>query len=75
MKKGTYYYDKYGPSNTLQLVVKAFNPNTGDLTLEETNDKAEVTGTFIGKLSDTSYTGTMTAYTGKTYNFDLKIVK
>lgn len=75
MKKGTYYYDKYGPSNTLQLVVKSFNPNTGDLTLEETNDKAEVTGTFIGKLSNESYTGKMTAYTGKTYNFDLKVTK
>lgn len=75
MKHGTYYYDKYGPKNALTLSVKAFNDNTGDLTLEEMNDKGEVTGTFIGKLSADAYIGTMTAYTGKSYPFTLKVVK
>lgn len=75
MKHGTYYYDKYGPNNTLNLSVKAFNKNTGELTLEETNDKGEVTGTFIGKLTPEAYTGTMTAYTGKSYPFTLRVIK
>lgn len=73
MKHGSYYYDKYGPSNTLELSVKAFNPRTGELTLEESNDKGQVTGSFVGTLSDRSYTGTMTSYTGKSYAFDLAV--
>lgn len=75
MKHGTYYYDKYGPNNTLNLSVKAFNDNTGELTLEETNEKGEVTGTFIGTLTPEAYTGTMTAYTGKSFPFTLTVTK
>lgn len=75
MKQGTYYYDKYGPKNTLDLSVKAFNDHTGELTLEECNDKGEVTGSFVGKLTADTYTGTMTAYTGKSYPFTLKVIK
>lgn len=73
MVKGSYYYDKSGPSATLNLSIKSFNPRTGDLTIEETNDKGEVTGTFTGILTAESYTGKMTAFTGKTYNFTLAV--
>ncbi|MDE6669537.1 MAG: hypothetical protein K2K26_07625 [Muribaculaceae bacterium] len=74
MKHGSYYYDRYGTKNTLELSVKAFNDRTGELTLEETNDKGEVTGTFIGTLTKDTYTGKMTSYEGKTYSFTLKVV-
>lgn len=75
MKSGAYYYDKMGPNNQLTLSVKSFNKNTGELVLEEMNDKGDVTGSFIGTLRPDAYTGTMTAYTGKSYKFDLTVQK
>lgn len=73
MKKGTYYYDKSGANAKLNLSIKEFNPNTGELTMEETNDKGQVTGTFIGTLTSEAYTGKMTAFSGKTYSFTLAV--
>lgn len=73
MKKGSYYYDKSGPKNKLDLVVKAFNDRTGELTLEEMSAKGEITGTFIGKLTPETFTGKMSSYTGKTYDFTLNV--
>lgn len=75
MKKGSYYYDKSGPNNTLNLEVKSFNRRTGKIILEETNDKGEVTGTFTGELTEKSFIGKMTAFSGVTYNFDLTVDK
>lgn len=75
MEKGTYYYDKSGPSATLDLVVKSFNPRSGDLVLQETNAKGDVTGTFTGKMTADNYKGEMRAFTGKTYEFDLAVQK
>lgn len=75
MKYGTYYYDKNGSKNTLDLNVKSFNRRTGELTLEESNNKGEVTGNFVGVLTEDSYTGKMTSFQGKTYDFTLKVVK
>ncbi|MCM1349219.1 MAG: hypothetical protein NC338_07380 [Firmicutes bacterium] len=74
MRDGSYYYDKYGPSNTLTLTVKSFNKKTGTLVIEERNDKGEVTGTFSGTLTPETFVGEMTAYTGKTLPFNLKVV-
>lgn len=74
MKWGTYYYDKNGPKATLDLQVKAYNENTGELTMEETNNKGEVTGTFIGVVTPYDYSGKMTSFQGKTYDFTLDVV-
>lgn len=75
MKGGTYYYDKYGPNATLDLHVKAYNENTGELTMDEMNNKGEVTGTFVGVLTPETYTGKMTSFQGKTYDFTLQVIK
>lgn len=75
MKYGTYYYDKNGPKHTLDLSVKAFNNRTGELTLEESNDKGEVTGNFVGVLTEESYIGKMTSFQGKTYDFTLRVLE
>lgn len=74
MKSGSYYYDKNGPKATLDLHVKSYNENTGDLTMEEKNNKGEVTGTFIGILTPYTYTGKMTSFQGKTYDFTLDVI-
>ncbi|MDE7349599.1 MAG: hypothetical protein K2N25_00910 [Muribaculaceae bacterium] len=74
MKYGSYYYDKNGPKATLDLQVKAYNENTGELTMEETNNKGEVTGTFIGVVTPYDYSGKMTSFQGKTYDFTLDVV-
>lgn len=73
MKKGTYYYDKNGSSNTIALSVKSFNRRTGEIIMEETNEKGEVTGMFTGKLTSTKFEGEMKAFTGKTYKFNLDV--
>lgn len=75
LKDGTYYYDKYGPSNALTLTVKNFDKKTGKITLEEQNNKGQVTGSFTGVLTPTSFNGDMTAYTGKTLPFTLEVSK
>ena len=74
MKTGSYYYDKYGPSYPLILTVKNFDKKTGKITLEEQNDKGEVTGNFTGVLTPESFEGKMTAYTGKTHPFNLSVI-
>lgn len=74
MKTGLYYYDKKGPANQLVLTVTDFNKKTGQITLEERDSKGMVTGTFVGVLSTTNFSGVMTVTSnGKTYNFDLKV--
>lgn len=75
MKDGLYYYDKNGPTAKLELKVQDFNPKTGKLKLEEHNDKGQVTGTFTGTLSETSFVGKMTSFQGKVYDFDMKVTK
>lgn len=71
MKTGSYYYDKNGAGNPLTLLIKSFNPRTGKIKIEEHNAKGEVTGTFTGTLSATSFSGKMTSFQGKTYAFDM----
>lgn len=70
---GTYYYDKYGPKNTLDLVIKIYDPTTGKVQIEETNKDGLVTGTFEGTLTGEGFDGNMTAYTGKTFATKLVI--
>lgn len=74
MKTGSYYYDKNGPKATLTLTVKEYNENTGELTIEEKNDKGEMTGTFVGVLTEETFSGTMSSYQGKTYKCNLKVL-
>lgn len=73
MKTGSYYYDKNGANATLALTITNFNRQTGKLTMEERNDKGEITGTFTGTLTPDSYKGEMTAFNGKTHSFDMKV--
>lgn len=75
MKSGSYYYDKYGPSAKLRLKVLDYNPKSGAITLEEHNDNGEVTGTFTGTLTATAFRGKMTSFAGKTYDFNMVVVK
>lgn len=75
MKKGSYYYDKSGPKAKLDLQVKSFNQNTGELTMDEVNSKGEMTGTFVGVLTPDSYTGSMRTYEGRNFDFTLEVVK
>lgn len=75
MKTGYYYYDKNGAGATLALKVQDFNPKTGKLILEEQNDKGQVTGTFNGTLTSTSYIGQMTSFQGKIYDFDMEVTE
>ncbi len=73
MKEGSYYYDKNGSKSVLTLKVKGFNRNTGEITLEEYDKKGVITGNFVGKIVGKNFTGTMTAHSGKSYSFDLKV--
>ncbi len=73
MKKGTYYYDKSGANNTLNLSVKSFNKRSGKIVIEETNNKGEVTGTFTGQITNDAFTGRMTSFQGRTYDFTLAV--
>lgn len=75
MKDGSYYYDKYGPSAKLHLKVLDYNPKTGSIKLEEHNDRGEVTSTFSGTLTATAFRGKMTSFAGKTYDFNMVVVK
>ncbi|MDE6296416.1 MAG: phosphoethanolamine transferase CptA, partial [Muribaculaceae bacterium] len=75
MKTGSYYYDKSGPNATLDLSVKEYNENTGEVTIEEKNKNGEVTGTFIGILTPDSFVGKMTSFQGKTYDCNFKVSK
>lgn len=75
MKGGSYYYDKYGPNNTLQINVNSFDPKTGHLVLQEINKEGDVTGSFEGTLSNTNFVGDMKVYTRLAYKFDLNVTK
>ncbi|MCM1378056.1 MAG: hypothetical protein NC097_07005 [Clostridium sp.] len=73
MRDGSYYYDKSGPNNSLTLTVNVFNKRTGEIKLDERNAKGEITGTFSGTLTPSTFVGEMKAYTGKIYNFNLEV--
>lgn len=73
-KSGSYYYDKYGPSNPLKLTVISFNPKNGKIKLEEFTDQGRVTGEFTGVVSKNSFEGEMDAYNGKTHAFSLSCI-
>lgn len=73
MRDGYYYYDKNGSSNKLTLTVKSFSRKSGKIVLEERNAAGDITGSFTGTLTPSTFTGEMTAFTGKSYNFNLKV--
>lgn len=56
---GSYYYDKYGPSNRMKLS-GVFGSGSSTLILNEFNNQGKCTGTFNGTLSANSYSGTYT---------------
>ena len=66
---GSYYYVKNGSNNTLEL---SGSMNSNDyMVLKEYNSAGENTGTFEGKWSSNSYSGTFTNYKGVKMPFKL----
>ena len=66
---GSYYYVKNGRNNTLEL---SGSMNSNDyMVLKEYNSAGEHTGTFEGKWSMDSYSGTFTNYKGVKMPFKL----
>ena len=66
---GSYYYVKNGSNNTLEL---SGSMNSNDyMILKEYNSAGEHTGTFEGKWSMDSYSGTFTNYKGVKMPFKL----
>ena len=66
---GSYYYVKNGSNNTLEL---SGSKNSNDyMLLKEYNSAGENTGTFEGKWSMNSYSGTFTNYKGIKMPFKL----
>ena len=66
---GSYYYVKNGSNNTLEL---SGSKNSNDyMVLKEYNSAGENTGTFEGKWSLNSYSGTFTNYKGVKMPFKL----
>ena len=66
---GSYYYVKNGRNNTLEL---SGSMNSNDyMVLKEYNSAGENTGTFEGKWSMDSYSGTFTNYKGVKMPFKL----
>ena len=66
---GSYYYVKNGSNNTLEL---SGSMNSNDyMVLKEYNSAGENTGTFEGKWSLNSYSGTFTNYKGVKMPFKL----
>ena len=66
---GSYYYVKNGSNNTLEL---SGSKNSNDyMVLKEYNSAGENTGTFEGKWSMDSYSGTFTNYKGVKMPFKL----
>lgn len=66
---GSYYYVKNGRNNTLEL---SGSMNSNDyMILKEYNSAGEHTGTFEGKWSMDSYSGTFTNYKGVKMPFKL----
>ena len=66
---GSYYYVKNGSNNTLEL---SGSMNSNDyMVLKEYNSAGENTGTFEGKWSMDSYSGTFTNYKGIKMPFKL----
>lgn len=69
---GEYYYTKYGPNNTLTLIITELDDN-GNITIEEYNDKGEQTGLFDGLIENNGdISGTFTNYQGKLMPFYLE---
>ena len=67
--EGSYYYVKNGSNNTLEL---SGSMNSNDyMILKEYNSAGENTGTFEGKWSLNSYSGTFTNYKGVKMPFKL----
>lgn len=74
MKYGSYYYNKKGPGAKLNLRVVNFNKATGQISLEETDASGNVTGTFVGVITPSSFKCQMSVpSTGKTYDCDLAV--
>ena len=66
---GSYYYVKNGRNNTLEL--SGFMNSNDYMILKEYNSAGEHTGTFEGKWSMDSYSGTFTNYKGVKMPFKL----
>lgn len=67
---GAYYYDKSGVDNYLTLKIHSYNPASGQMTIDEFNNKGELTGEFSGILADDKFSGNA-KFGKKTMPFDL----
>lgn len=67
--KGAYYYKKMGPNALLYL---KGDLDGDDLPLMEYNKKGNHTGEYDGTFTGNRYRGEFEAYTGSTYDFDLR---
>ena len=57
-KRGTYYYDKYGSSNSMVLSVEDYDPSiSSKLVLKEYNKDGKYCGEWKGVLQNGQYTG------------------
>ncbi len=71
---GAYYYDKSGVDNYLTLKIHSYNEASGQMTIDEFNNKGELTGEFSGTLTDEGFSGNA-KFGKKTMPFDLAICR
>ncbi|WP_300646102.1 hypothetical protein [uncultured Duncaniella sp.] len=71
---GGYYYDKSGVDNYLTLKIHSYNPASGQMTVDEFNNKGEMTGEFSGTLTDEGFSG-HAKFGEKTMPFNLGICR
>lgn len=67
---GTYYYDRYGPSNPMTLDIESFDGS--HLVMSEYNKYGEYCGTWSGNIRGNKYTGSG-VYNGKNMPFNLTV--
>ena len=71
-KRGTYYYDKYGSSNSMVLSVEDYDPSISPkLVLKEYDKDGKYCGEWKGVLQNGQYTGEGT-FLGNTMPFVLQ---
>lgn len=70
---GSYYYDKYGPNNSMTLSVISYDPETGAIVVAEYSPQGEHTGNFVGRITPSKFEGILKTNhgNGKNYNFTL----
>ena len=69
---GTYYYTKYSPDNTLDLVITSLDD--GEIEIQEFNDNGDQTGVFKGRIHNNGeINGWYTNYKGSQMPFSIEV--